>query len=209
MINTKSNAPSNAGHPLRGPHRPLTILSWLVIVVATGVLMIMAAEKPDVADLQPSSGADPTLVIQGRLVLAQEAMAHGTGMAAFEEIDLSNSPDRRLRLAGLAAAIGGPEAGHEIVTQVQAGLTASGLVPTEFQASAIDGLDRVFAGTASAATLESVRTQLGWFGELAILASQDGGEGRQSRLERQFGEAITMMVVMVTGLLIFAGVGVL
>jgi membrane protease YdiL (CAAX protease family) len=209
MINTKSNAPSMAGYALRGPHRPLTILSWFIIVVATGVLMIMAAEKPDAADPQPSSGADPTLVIEGRIVLAQEALAPGTGMAAFEKIDHSNSPDRRLRLAGLAAAIGGPEAGHEIVTQVQAGLTALGLVPTQFQASAIDGLDRVFAGTASAATLESVRTQLGWFGELAILASQDGGEGQQSELEGQFGEAMTMMFAMVAGLLIFAGVGVL
>lgn len=195
--------------PLRGPKRPLTILSWLVIVVATGVLMILAAEKPESAGGQPPGGTDPTLIIQARLVLAQEAMAPGAGMVAFEEIDVSNSPGRRLRLAGLAAAIGGPQAGREIVAEVQAGLSASGLAATEFQTSAIDGLDRVFAGSASQATLDTVRADLGWFGELAILASEDGGEGRLSRLEPQFSEAMTMMVAMVTGLIVFAGVGLL
>jgi membrane protease YdiL (CAAX protease family) len=204
-----ANTLSMAAPCLRGPKRPLAILSWLVIVASIAVLMIQAAERPESADPQPPDGADPTLTIQARMVLAQEAMAPGTGMTAFEEIDLSNNPDRRLRLAGLAAAIEGPEAGRKIVAEVQAGLSASGIVPTEFQASAIDGLDRVFAGTASAATLDAVRADLGWFGQLAILASQDGGEGRQSRLASQFGEAMTMMVTIVTGLFIFGGVGLL
>lgn len=189
---------------LRGPKRPLTILSWLVIVVATGILMVMAAAAPDGEASQAAGGGDPTLEMQARLVLAQEAMVPGSGMQAFDEIDLSKAPDRRLRLAAVAAAIDGPKAGRGIVSEVQQGLAAAGMEPTAFQRRVIDGLDRVFAGTANDAVIDELQTELGWFGKLAVVASENGGEGRQQRLSPLLANALSVLIKL---LAVLAGVG--
>ena len=191
-----SHAPASLRLSLRGPRRPLAILSWLVIVAATGLLMVMAATVQDAEEPQAAVGSDPTLEMQARLVLAQEAMVPGSGMQAFDEIDISNAPDRRLRLAAVAAALGGPEAGHAIVSEVQQGLAGSDLQPTAFQRRVIDGLDRVFSGTASEIVIVELQDDLGWFGHLAVVASENGGEGRQQRLAPLLGGALTALIAL-------------
>ncbi|MBP27664.1 MAG: hypothetical protein CMJ63_05545, partial [Planctomycetaceae bacterium] len=80
---------------LRGPRRPLTVLSWLVIVATTGLLMVLAAMPPDAGVPPKRGGGDQMLKMEARLVLAQEALVPGSGMAALAEIDLSNAPGRR------------------------------------------------------------------------------------------------------------------
>ncbi len=185
---------------LRGPKRPVTIVSWLIIAAATGLLMVLAAVPPDAGDSQSVGGGDPMLEMEAWLVLAQEVMVPGSGRAAFDEIDVSNSPDRRLRLAAVAAAIDGPEAGKALVAEVQQGLAASETEPTDFQRRVIDELDRVFAGSASQTVIEDVQEDLGWFGQLAVVASEDGGEGRQQRLESLLGDAMNTLFVLIAGL---------
>ena len=189
---------------LRGPRRPLTVLSWLVIVATTGLLMVLAAMPPDAGVPPKRGGGDQMLKMEARLVLAQEALVPGSGMAALAEIDLSNAPGRRLRLAAVAAAINGPEAGRAIVIEVQQGLAGRDLEPTEFQGRVIDELDRVFAGTASEAVIEELQKDLGWFGQMAVLASEDGGDGRQQRLAPLLDDALSTLIVLLT---VMAGLG--
>lgn len=188
---------SHSLHRLRGPAKPLTILSWVVILAATGILMTLVAMPPEPGTAEAPAGGDPILEMEARLVLAQEAMVPGSGMAAFEEIDRSNAPGRRLRLAAVAAAIDGPDAGRAIVSQVQQGFAGSEHEPTEFQRRVIDELDRVFAGTASPTVVEELQTDLGWFGQLAVVASDDDDQGRQQRLAPLLGDALSTLIVLI------------
>ncbi|MDP7070551.1 MAG: type II CAAX endopeptidase family protein [Phycisphaerales bacterium] len=191
--------------PSKTPRRAFQAVAWIVILVVVLLAMLSGPGASPAGDGRVTPIEDATLEMESRLVIAQEAVAPGSGSQALDQINQSPDVDRRIRLASIAAAIGGAEAGSDWVTAVRAELADRGVDPTARQAAEIDGLDRLFAGDASATVTADVEERLGWFGQIAVdAASAD----RADRLKPVVEQSVLMATVMVTSLVVLGLIGV-
>ncbi len=195
--------------PPSGPIRTFPAVAWAVIAALAGVLMVMVMVMRGQAEEAPEGGGNAMLEIESRLVLAQEALAPGSGELALQAAMGHASPARQLRLSAVAAALGGPDEGMAVVASVQRQMAEAGMEPTESEAAALADLDRVYAGDASERVLDRVESSLGWFGRLAVAASLPDEEARRERVAPAFESAAAMMVGLTLVVLVLGGVGVL
>ncbi len=151
-----------------------------------------------------SSVDDATLEMESRFVIAQEAMAPGTGGQVLEQINRSPDPNRRIRLAAIAAAIGGPEAGREWLADLQGQISEMELPLSESQSAEIDGLDRLFAGSASEGVALDMEERLGWFGQVAVDAASDD---RVDRLKPVVEQSVLMASMVMVAIIALGVVG--
>jgi len=205
MTDLMRGASQATSTPASRPKRTFPIVAWGVILVL--VLLTVLGGGGDAATQEgPVSPVDDaTLEMESRFVIAQEAMAPGTGAAALEQINRSTDLNRRLRLAAIAAAIGGPEAGRKWLADLQTQLSADGVVPSERHMAQIDGLDRIFAGSASDAITCDMEEQLGWFGQVAVDAAS---EERAEQLKPIVEQSVVVAMMMMVALLVLGVVGV-
>ncbi|MDP7028673.1 MAG: type II CAAX endopeptidase family protein [Phycisphaerales bacterium] len=188
------------------PIRTFPVVAWAAIVVLAAMLMLAASAGK--AGEAAEGGTDALLEIEARLVLAQEALAPGTGGTALQAALDHSSPDRRLRLAAVAAALGGPSEGRSVVASVQQDLAEAGAEPTAEELTAMEDLDRLFAGDESGDLQARVEASLGWFGRLAVAASPADPQAREARVAPAFEGAAAMMVGLTMVVLGLGGLGV-
>jgi membrane protease YdiL (CAAX protease family) len=193
----------------RGPARTFPLAAWAVIVVATSILMVMAATQGGgQAEEGVAGGDDPLLEIEARLVLAQEAIAPGSSRQIFDDVLGKSPPARKLRLSALATALYGPEVGKRVLGEVQEAWAASGVSRTDSERSILDDLDRLYAGDAGEAAKSRVETELGWFGKLAVIGSMTDSDQRRDLLAPIMEAAAWMMFALIGLLMVLGGLGV-
>ena len=192
-----------------GPTRTFSGAAWAIIVLATAILMVMAASlDSDTPEAGFTSGPDPLLEIEARLVIAQESLAPGTGKTLLEDVLAKSPPDRALRLSGVAALLFGPESGQRVLVETREGWASAGFEPTEAIRSILEDLDRLFAGEAGEAVVSRVESTLGWFGRLAVIGSERDEQLRQAQRSQIMDAASWMMVQLVFVLMVLGGLAV-
>jgi len=161
----------------------------VLIVVMTAFLMIGTGDQP--VDDRPAAAS--TEELEAKLVLAQEALAPGTGANALEALPERQTPMSVIRRSIVMAAVEGPVAGRTLLVDLWPGTESPQL--TEDQESLVEALDRVFDGETAGAAADLVESRLGWFGRLAIGASMADGQARDAGMRPFLQEAASMVVL--------------
>lgn len=192
-----------------GPRRTFAGAAWAIIVLATAILMVMAARSGSgTPDGGLMSGPNPLLEIEARLVMAQESLAPGTGKALLDDVLAKSPPGQTLRLSGVAALLFGPDSARQILREVQQRWASGTVEPTEAERSILKDLDRLFAGEAGEAVVSRVESTLGWFGRLAVIGSEQDEQQRNALRAPIMAAASWMMLQLVFVLMVLGGLAV-
>jgi membrane protease YdiL (CAAX protease family) len=193
------------------PPRGHPVLAWLVILLMVGVVLALHYLVP----FAQEEAKGPTVGVwmmemQARVWVGLSDLS-GDPAKALEQAALLNHgpPEQRLRYVVLAGELGGPEKALKALEDFQA---STGPKLTEAQKQICDILKRLYdnydekewdAPEVDDTEKERLRTDLGWFGKLA-LAPEEGNDqaGRDAVLRPARQSLIVLFVVGFGGLLL-------
>lgn len=207
--------------------RPRTGLAWAVIVVATlGVLALRSFSPPGEEAVEGE--ALDSMEMQVRLQLGMRELVLGMSKSpvgevpgpyeALEKAFGKGTPGQRLRFAVVAGDLVGPGKALEKLDELKGLLEARDRKLEGRQARAEEALRALYAGGGAVPDpgaparltpeqAEALRSELGWYGEVAL--NPPGSPGRAALLapvrRQSIGFTVFVLVLLCAGLAGFAG----
>jgi membrane protease YdiL (CAAX protease family) len=194
------------------------VLAWIVIVLLVALVLRMHAAAPQGEATAAESSDLRTMEIQARLLVGVKdllnapANAPGENLYAHAQAMNAGSVEQRLRFIVVAGELAGPAEAHAQLNQLEAKLLKAGIRKTAEQATLMDNLRRLYedymAGRLDAPSLtneqrQQLRTELGWFGQLALApAGGPDPAAREAAMSLAHRTALVFLAY-VAGLVVF------
>ncbi|HLJ96621.1 MAG TPA: CPBP family intramembrane glutamic endopeptidase [Gemmataceae bacterium] len=166
-------------------------LAWIMIVLLVLLVLVMHAIAPPGAAFSSGQGLDVRLMqMQARYLIGAKELSGMSGKDVYEQAKGLNGGrvEQRLRFVVLAGELAGPAKALDELNDLGAKLREAGVDETPEQATLEDDLRRLYedyrAGRLQAPSVsndekQQLRTELGWFGDLALAPA--GGPDPETR----------------------------
>ena len=192
-------------------------MAWGVILVVTALIALgVAADKADSSNVVDAAEAKQeqgwgTLELQCRLALGQHALMPSQSQNLVQSlVDVARvQAGGMVRVSTVVAAIDGPKAAADLLRSwVVERRSLTGPLPLA-QVDMLDLFERLYDGTASEAQRQTITEQYGWFGTVALAATQDAPEKRAAQLKALMSVASQRVLLAFIGILVWAFAGVI
>lgn len=194
--------------------RPL--IAWAVIALLVVGQALLANLRPVTKDPENHNRVQLVLFqLQGRYLIGatdlMRSLDSKQAATLYREAQQFNTGPlpQRLRFVVLAGELAGPEEARRQLNAIQDRLAASSILPTTEQAALMRTLGRLYddftaehydAPTLTQADRDRLRTDLGWFGELALApANGPNPETRDTLMHAARVTALTMLGAFLGG----------
>ncbi len=190
------------------------MVSWGVVLVVTALIALgVAADK---AAPQDGAAADApqqqdwaALELQCRLALGQQALVP----LPTSELEASLVAQAQFQVGGMVrvsavvAAVERPEAAADLLRQWVVDQRAKAGPLSVQQIEELNVFERLYDGTASDAQRKAVAADYGWFGTLALAATQQSPEARAAQVKALMTAASHRVLLAVIGMVAWSVAG--
>jgi membrane protease YdiL (CAAX protease family) len=215
--------------PLPAPRKGQTLLAWLVIVAAIGIIFWFREEHP--VEYAPGMAERATYLamqMQARYLVGavelirneqrwfQDVTAIYTRVYAQAEALNTGPVGQRMRFLTLAGELKGPEEALKQLHLLQDKLKGEGLEPSPAESNLFQTLERLYddyaherldAPSVSPRERLELQDQLGWFGELALAPANGPDTALRYAVVQAAGRTFSVMLgtIFVLGFIGLAG----